>query len=151
MPKVLVIYHSQQYGNTKACADLVAQGVREAGEIDVELINTNEAQRVSMEAILAADGVAIGTPDYFSYPAGTIKQLFDDLLEAYRKDLPVYKRPCALFVTHGGGGRALEPLKRLARDFRLVGEPFVCLRSPNPDCAHEAVALGRALGEAVLA
>ncbi|MBN1401177.1 MAG: flavodoxin family protein [Anaerolineae bacterium] len=150
MKKVMIVYHSQQYGNTKACAELVARGVREAGEIEVELVNLNEAQRIDIDAFLATDGVALGTPDYFSYPAGTIKQLFDDLLEAYRKDKPVYDRPCALFVTHGGGGRAVEPFKRLARDFRIVGEPFVCRRAPEPDCP-EAIALGRALGEAVLA
>jgi multimeric flavodoxin WrbA len=149
MKKVLVIFHSQQYGNTAQCAELVKQGLEAAGTIQVRLINTNEANRVPMADILAADGLAIGTPDYFSYPAGTIKQLFDDLLEAYRQDKPVYQRPCALFLTHGGGGRALEPFKRLAKDFQLVGEPFVCRGEPG-DCAPGFVALGKQLGEAVL-
>ena len=150
--RVLVIYHSQQCGDTEACAELLAQGVREAGDIAVELINTNEANRVSMESFLAADGVAIGTPDCFSYPAGTVERLSDDLLEAYRADKPVYQRPCALFVPHGGGGGALEPFKRLARDFPLVGEPSACHWALEPDCADEAVALiGSGRGPAQLA
>ena len=41
MKKILVIYHSQQFGNTKILAEALADGVREAGA-DVELINTNE-------------------------------------------------------------------------------------------------------------
>jgi len=76
MKKIVVIYHSQQYGNTKILAEALAEGVREAGG-KVNLINTNE-RRVSLEEFLASDAVAIGTPDYFSYVAGTIKTFFDD-------------------------------------------------------------------------
>ena len=46
-----------------------------AGGIEVELINTNEANRVDMEAVAAWDGLAIGSHDYASYVAGTIKHL----------------------------------------------------------------------------
>ena len=77
MGKIGVIYHSQQYGNTKILADALAEGAREAGA-EVNLINTNE-RRVTEEEFLATDAVAIGTPDYFSYVAGTIKTFFDDL------------------------------------------------------------------------
>jgi flavorubredoxin len=59
MGKVIVIYHSQQYGNTKILAEALADGTREAGA-EVNLINTNE-RRVTLEEFLAADAVAIGT------------------------------------------------------------------------------------------
>jgi multimeric flavodoxin WrbA len=39
MGKIIVIYHSQQYGNTKILAEALAEGAREAGA-DVNLINT---------------------------------------------------------------------------------------------------------------
>ena len=77
MSKILVIYHSQQFGNTKGLAEALAEGARESGA-EVELINTNE-RRVTLNEFLATDAVAIGTPDYFSYVAGTIKTLFDDI------------------------------------------------------------------------
>ena len=77
MGKIIVIYHSQQYGNTKVLAEALAGGAREAGA-EVSLINTNE-RRVTLGEFLAADAVAIGTPDYFSYVAGTIKTFFDDI------------------------------------------------------------------------
>jgi len=70
MRKILVIYHSQQFGNTKVLAEALTEGAREAGA-EVDLINTNE-RRVTLKEFLAADAVAIGTPDYFSYVAGTI-------------------------------------------------------------------------------
>jgi multimeric flavodoxin WrbA len=65
MPKVIVIYHSQQFGDTKTLAEALAEGVREAGA-EVEIISTNE-RRITLDEFLAADGVALGTPDYFSY------------------------------------------------------------------------------------
>jgi flavorubredoxin len=63
MRKVAVVFHSQEFGNTAACAELVARGVREAGSIGVELINTNLANRVDMARLAECDGLAIGSPD----------------------------------------------------------------------------------------
>ena len=74
MGKVIVIYHSQQYGHTREIAEALADGAREAGA-RVETINTNE-QRVTLEELLSADAVALGTPDYYSYVAGTLKTFF---------------------------------------------------------------------------
>ena len=50
MGKIIVIYHSQQYGNTKILAESLAEGAREAGA-EVSLINTNE-RRVTLEEFL---------------------------------------------------------------------------------------------------
>lgn len=85
MKKVLVIYHSQEFGNTEACARLVARGEQESKDVEVKFINTNVMQRVDMSELAACDGVAIGSPDYGSYVAGTIKQVFDDIYVATRK------------------------------------------------------------------
>ena len=149
MKKVMVIYHSQEYGNTEACAKLLAMGVRQVGDVEVELVNTDKTQRVDMQALAACDGVAIGSPDYMSYVAGTIKQLFDDVYMAKKAGLKPDGKPCALFMTHGGGGKGLDALKRLARNYQIIGEPFVCRAAPPEGCP-EAVDLGKLLGEAVL-
>jgi len=149
MTKAMVIYHSQEYGNTGKVAELVARGIREVGEIDVEMINTNDAQRVDMETLAAADGVALGSPDYASYVAGTIKQVFDDMFVANRAGLTVRGKPCVLFMTHGGGGKGIEPFKSMARHMELVADPFVCRGAPEQGC-EGAIELGRALGRAIL-
>ena len=64
MKKILVIYHSQQSGNTRKMAELVAEGARAAGAA-VELFNVNEV-RIDMKKVEKADALALGTPDYFS-------------------------------------------------------------------------------------
>ena len=113
------------------------------------MINTNETPRVDMAQLAACDGIALGSPDYASYVAGTIKQLFDDIYVANKGGTRVGRKPCVLFMTHGGGGRGVEALTRLAHNWEQLAKPFTCRGAPQPGCA-EAIALGRLLGETVL-
>jgi len=144
MKRVLVIYHSQQFGNTKILAEALADGVREAGAV-VELINTNE-HRVTMNEFVSADAVALGTPDYFSYLAGTIKTFFDDLYLWDKAGEPVKGKPAVLFLSHGGGGRAREPLNTFAqRFFTKVGETAEFPRPIDEEAKRACHELGKQL------
>jgi multimeric flavodoxin WrbA len=140
--KIIVIYHSQQYGNTKILAEAIAEGAREAGA-EVNLINTNE-RRVTEEEFLATDAVAIGTPDYFSYVAGTIKTFFDDLYLWDQSGKPVKGKPAALFFSCGGGGRVKQPFESLAqRFFHPVGETLESARPISSEAKKKCFALGQ--------
>jgi multimeric flavodoxin WrbA len=144
MKKILVIYHSQQFGNTKILAEALADGVREAGA-DVELINTNE-HRITLKEFMSADGVALGTPDYFSYPAGTIKTLFDDIYLWNQAGEPVKGKPAVFFISHGSGGRVRQPLESFAeRFFTKVGETAAFQRPINEDAKRSCHELGKQL------
>ena len=144
MSKILVIYHSQQFGNTKGLAEALAEGARESGA-EVELINTNE-RRVTLNEFLAADAVAIGTPDYFSYVAGTIKTLFDDIYLWDQAGKAVKGKPAALFFSHGGGGRVKQPLEAFAqRFFQQVGETVEGRRPISDEAKKKCIALGKEL------
>ena len=148
MKKIIVLYHSQEHGNTEALAKLVAQGAGQVEGVEVSLINTNEEQRVDVAALAAADGLAIGSPDYASYVAGTIKQVFDDMYIAGKEGISVQGKPCVLFMTHGGGGRGVTALKNLTQRLNVLAEPVVCRGAPQADNA-EAIQLGRRLAQAV--
>jgi len=144
MKKIIVIYHSQQYGNTKILAEAVAEGVQEAGG-KVNLINTSE-RRVLLEEFLAADAVAIGTPDYFSYVAGTIKTFFDDMYLWDQSGKSVKGKRAVLFCSHGGGGKVREPLKSLAdRFFQRVGETVSSGRPITEEAKKKCHTLGKEL------
>jgi multimeric flavodoxin WrbA len=146
MGKVLVIYHSQQYGNTKALAEAVAEGLRDVGA-EVQLINTNE-RRVTLAEFLGADGVALGTPDYYSYLAGTIKTFFDDLYLWDQAGKPVKGKPAVLFFSHGGGGRVKQAFEYLAdRFFEQVGETVEGRRPVSEEAKKKCLALGKELAE----
>jgi len=148
MGKILVIYHSQQYGNTKILAEALAEGTREAGAV-VNLINTNE-RRVTLEEFLATDAVAIGTPDYFSYVAGTIKTFFDDMYLWDQSGKPVKGKMAALFFSCGGGGKVKQPFESLAqRFFQQVGETVGSERPITNEAKKKCLALGKELAKAL--
>jgi multimeric flavodoxin WrbA len=148
MGKIIVIYHSQQYGNTKMLADVLAEGAREAGA-EVNLINTNE-RRVTQEEFLATDAVAIGTPDYFSYVAGTIKTFFDDIYLWDQSGKPVKGKPAALFFSCGGGGKVRQPFESLVqRFFQQVGETVGSERPISNEAKKKCLALGKELVKAL--
>jgi len=146
--KILIIYHSQQYGDTKVLAEAFAEGVREGGS-ELEMINTNE-RRITLDEFLAADGIGIGTPDYYSYVAGTIKTFFDDLWLWDRAGEPVKEKPAAIFFSHGGGGRGRERLEFFAgRFFEQVGEFIDSPRPPSEEAKKACRELGKKLAERV--
>ena len=149
MPTVLVLYHSQEYGNTTAMAEAVAAGARAAGA-EVTLVNTNE-ERLDIEAYRRFDAVAFGTPDYYSYIAGGLKMFLDDWYLASKSDRQgLENKPYGLFFSHGSGGRARGPFEELFRRMGTqVGETVDCLRAPDDASLEACRELGRRLVAAV--
>jgi NAD(P)H dehydrogenase (quinone) len=72
MAKILVVYHSRT-GNTAKMAEGVAQGARSAGA-DVAVKKSIDT---TLDDLLSADGIIIGSPTYYGLMAAEIKQLFD--------------------------------------------------------------------------
>ena len=72
MKKLLIVYHSQA-GNTEAMARVISEGASSAGATVV----MKRAVDATGEDLLACDVVAIGTPNYFSYMSGLVKDFFD--------------------------------------------------------------------------
>ena len=144
--KIAVIYHSQSAGNTTAAAEQVAKGIAEAGDFEIFAVNTNDA-RVRPSVLEDCSGVAFGSPDYFSYPAGGLKMFIDDWLIAQRAGNEKIKgMPVALFLTHGGGGAAQAPLEDLFRHIGpQVGSTLAIKGRPGSAEAAQCRALGAEL------
>lgn len=151
MKKILIVYHSQYKGNTKQMAELVAQGCGEVAGIEVNTINVNEA-RVNMAQLEACDGLALGTPDYYTYMAGGLKQFFDDAKIAEYEGRAVTGKPYVAFVTHGGGGGAIDSVEKCASsmEFEKVADSFLVQDAPAGDDVERSVELGRALARSVV-
>jgi flavorubredoxin len=148
MRSLLVLYHSQEYGNTAAMAEAVAEGARAAGA-DVTLVNTNE-QRLDIADYRRFDAVAFGSPDYYSYIAGGMKVFLDDWYIAQKSNSRGLKnKPYGLFFSHGGGGRARGPLEELfGRMGTKVGETVASRGRPNDAVLDACLELGRQLAGA---
>jgi flavorubredoxin len=148
MGVILVLYHSQEYGNTAAMARAIGEGARAAGT-DVTLVNTNE-QRLDLDQYRDFDAVAFGSPDYWSYIAGGLKVFVDDWYIARKSGLRgLENKPYGLFYSHGGGGRVRGPLEELfGRMGWQVGETIESYGRPNRAVLKACHELGRKLANA---
>lgn len=156
--KIVVLYHSQGSGNTRVAAELVVQGIRAAGGFELVIRNTNDA-RLDPAILEDCAGVAVGTPDYFEYPAGSLKMFMDDWLIARRGgNRKMEGMPVALFLVHsasvGRDRRRHDEVLRHARKrheelFRhigpQVGRTLASIGTPEGHTARDFVALGRDL------
>ena len=142
--KALIIYHSQQHGNTGKMAEAVADGFGEGAT----LWNTNE-ERFDVNKVPEYDCIAVGTPDYFSYMAGTLKTFMDDIYIAERNGVKgITGKPIRLFFSHGGGGRAKEPFEKLFNRLGdVVGETVESSGTPSAGTLEACRSLGKSLAE----
>ena len=149
MGTLLVLYHSQEYGNTGAMAEAIGEGAQAAGA-DVTLVNTNET-RMDPEQYRSFDAVAFGSPDYYSYIAGGLKTFLDDWYIAQRANSQGLKeKPIGLFYSHGGGGAVRRPLEELfGRMGTQVGKTIESRGRPNDTVLEACRQLGRQLAATV--
>jgi flavorubredoxin len=144
MTRALVLFHSQQYGNTEKMAEAVAEGLREGG-CSVTLHNADK-KRYPIKEYREYNLLALGTPDYFSYIAGTLKTFLDDWY--LHRNKPGYRgKPYALFMSHGGGERAKETLSVFRYLGTQVGEIVSSYGSPSEEILKRCRELGALLAE----
>ena len=149
MASILVLYHSQEYGNTGAMAQAVAEGARSAGA-DVTLVNTND-DRLDIDSYRPVDAAAFGSPDYYGYIAGGMKVFLDDWYISKQKDPEgLTDKPYGLFYSHGGGGGVRTPLEKLfARMGTKVGETVESRDAPDAAALERCRQLGAQIAEKV--
>ena len=124
MCTILVIYHSQA-GHTQRMAESVAKGAACIEGVTVVLKRASEA---NLRDLLECDGLAIGSPEYFGYMAGMVKDFFDRTYDEARGRKEVFKKPYVLFVSAGNDGTgALNNIERICTgyQFKKVYEPVV--------------------------
>jgi len=138
--KVLIVYYSLS-GNTEAAANLVAEGVKESGGIPV----VKKGLEAGADDLLSVDALAVGTPDYFSYMAGGVKDFFDRTF--YPAQGKVTDKPYGTFVTHGGGGAAGKSLEDMGRTFKFrhIADTVMVKNKPDDKAALELKKLGKTL------
>lgn len=143
MAKLLIIYHSQT-GNTEAMAKAVYEGASSAGAT----VTIKKAADATDDDLLGCDAVALGTPNYFSYMAGIVKDFFDRTLSVVRGK--VDNKPYTAFSSAaGGGGQALDSIDRICNSFRLkkAFEGVIATGKPSSEVLEECKELGKKLAQ----
>ena len=149
MGSILVLYHSQEFGNTAAMAEAVGEGARAAGA-GVTLVNTNE-ERLDIKKYCRFDAVAFGSPDYWGYIAGGLKVFIDDWYIARKSSRQgLEDKPYGLFYSHGGGGAVRGPLEKLfSRMGSKVGKTIESYGRPDDAVLDACRGLGRQIANAI--
>ncbi|QRN82499.1 flavodoxin family protein [Chloroflexota bacterium] len=149
MNKILVLYHSQQFGHLHMMAEAFAEGIQKAGG-EATLHNTNHS-RYNIEEYRQFDGVAIGSPDYFSYIAGTLKTFLDDwFLAKSREPQGLTHKPYVLFLSYDHVGQARQALEMLfSRLGTQVGSIVECDGEPDEATLAACRELGAKIVQAI--
>lgn len=145
MAKVLVVYHSMS-GNTRRMAEAVAEGAAEVEGTEARVMKGLDAR---LKHLLDCDGVALGSPDYFSRMAGGMQNFFDRTY--YPAKGRVTGKPCVIFGSAGGSASTvIKDLRKMVSRFELdeIGEAVGASGSPDEAVLDECRALGRKLAEA---
>ena len=124
MVTILIVYHSQT-GRTKTMAQAVAKGAKSIENISTIL---KEARETTLDDLLNSDGLAFGSPEYFGYMAGAIKDLFDRTYYQARGRKEIFKKPYVVFISAGNDGLgALTSVERICVGYQLkkIYEPVI--------------------------
>lgn len=145
MAKVLVVYHSLG-GQTKKMAEAVAEG---AGSVSGTAVSLKTGLEATVDDLLACDAVALGSPDYFSYMAGGLKDFLDRTY--YPSQGKITGKPAAAFGSAGGPpDTVLKCLDQALGWFKLnkVADSVGAAGGVGPEAMAECVELGKKLAEA---
>ncbi len=138
MAKILIIYHSQS-GNTEKMAKAIREGAVSAGAT----VTLKKAADATVDDLLNCDAVIMGTPNYFGYEAGMMKDFFDRTFFTLRGK--VDGKPYATFGSYGGGGaKAIDSLSKLceALGLKKAAESVGAQREPSSEALEQCRALG---------
>lgn len=101
MVMVLVIYDSKT-GNTEKAALLVAEGIRKVKNVDCIVKKVDDA---TLDDLLRADGIVVGSPTYYGSMSAKIKALIDESVKIHGK---LEGKVGAAFTTSGGTATGAE-------------------------------------------
>jgi multimeric flavodoxin WrbA len=126
-------------------AERVARGARSIENSHVVLKRAAEA---TLDDLLKCDGLAIGSPEYFGYMAGMIKDFFDRTYTEARGNPRIFKKPYVVFISAGNDGTgALSHIERICigYPFKKVFDPVVATGEMDEEALTRCEELGKTI------
>lgn len=145
MVQILVLYYSTG-GNTEALAKAIADGARALAQVSVKRVD-----HATVNDLTTCDGAAFGSPNYFGYMAGQMKDYFD---KAWSVRTSIAGKPYAAFTSGGGtSSNALTSIENVASFFKMekAADGLVSSRKPSEEDLEKCRNLGKKLAEATVA
>jgi len=112
--RLLIIYYSEK-GGTKRMAEEIEKGAEKLGvKADVKRV-----EECTLDDLAEADGIAIGSPTYFSNVAWQVKKLIDESIALYRKDHQLRDKVGGCFTSSGTRKDGMDCVRMLELAFGL--------------------------------
>ncbi len=143
MKHLLLVWHSQS-GHTRQLAEAAAAGAGEcAGEVELRM---RQAFDATLDDLLWAHGLLLGTPENFGYMSGAMKDFMDRTY--YPAEGRTIGLPYAVFIScDNDGSGAVRAIERIATGYgwKAVAEPLISRGGLAPGALQQARELGQAL------
>jgi NAD(P)H dehydrogenase (quinone) len=149
MPKKLCIVYYSNTSTTEKMALEIHKGAIDSG---VNAI-LKKVEQCTLDDLLQADGIVVGSPTYFSNIAWQMKKLIDESIMLYRKQRSLENKICGCFVSAGTKNDGKECLKMLETAFglhhRMKIVPGIVLESKEAEKVFASVCseFGRRIAE----
>ena len=121
-------------------AHAVADGAKSIEGVEVIL---KKAADATLDDLLTADGLAVGTPENFGYMSGMVKDFFDRTY--YGAEEKVFRKPFVVFISAGNDGTgALRAIERIALGYKFttVFQPVIAKGAITEEILTQCVELG---------
>lgn len=144
---VFVSYVSA-YGNTKAMAEKIAEGLSMAGDISVDLCDIEKMDPATLEhKIIHSEGLIIGCPTFSQNILLPVYQLFAMINPIRDKG-----KLAAAFGSYGWSGEGVKIMNANLSNLklRLFDEGLMVRFTPHKDVLDKCVSYGRSFGEKLL-
>jgi multimeric flavodoxin WrbA len=140
---ILVVYHTQS-GRTGKMAEAVAEGAASIENVKVIL---KKAADATLQDLLNCSGLAIGSPEYFGYMAGMIKDFFDrTYYNKAHKRKECFKKPYVVFISASNDGTgANTQIEKICTGFtfKKVSEPLIARGEVTSEVLEKCNRLGQ--------
>jgi NAD(P)H dehydrogenase (quinone) len=130
MAKILIVYQSKT-GNTEKMASAVAEGAKQVAGTEVVLRTVDKA---TLDDLLSADGIIMGSPTYYGQMSGTLKAFIDETVKIHGK---LNGKVGGAFTSSGGTACGAETTLLSILGTMLVHGMVV---QGNPDNKHYGAA-----------
>jgi NADH oxidase (H2O-forming) len=148
-PNRVFLGYVSAYQNTGVIAGMIAEGMRQAGDIDVDLCDIEKTSLATIEQkIIAASAIVLGCPTFSQNILLPIYQVF-----ALINPIRDRNKLAAAFGSYGWSGEGARIMTSAMSNLKLnvIDEGLMIKFTPHDDTKEQCIAYGRNIGEKLLA
>ena len=144
MPNRIFLGYVSAYQNTGIIAEIIARGIREAGNFDIDLCNLEHTGLAEVEQKIArASGIILGCPTFSQNILLPVYQVF-----AMINPIRDRNKPAAAFGSYGWSGEGARIISSALANLKLkVEDEGLMVRfTPHSDVEEKCLEYGRQFG-----